>query len=176
MKQFLKYSFLAAVAVMFAACDFLNVPDNGPVIKGDQVAAVKLNPQQQDSMDKIFSLSNPVMKARVETLKNDKNSKNVYLIGSQSELLALCSDVLTPPEIDFKHHVVIYGLVALPTSQGVSRKVELYLQNNGDATFYAEILATSVDPLIGMAIPYGVFEVSEVKIKHLDMQSRTVFY
>lgn len=44
MKQFLKYSFLAAVAVMFAACDFLNVPDNGPVIKGDQVAAVKLNP------------------------------------------------------------------------------------------------------------------------------------
>lgn len=43
MKQFLKYSFLAAVAVMFAACDFLNVPDNGPVIKGDQVAAVKLN-------------------------------------------------------------------------------------------------------------------------------------
>ena len=89
---------------MFAACDFLNVPDNGPVIKGDQVAAVKLNPQQQNSMDKIFSLSNPVMKARVETLKNDKNSKDVYLIGSQSELLALCSDVLTPPEIDFKHH------------------------------------------------------------------------
>lgn len=166
--------FLFVAVFAMAACDFLNVPDNGPQIKGDVVDMIPLTSQQYEVLNRIFTLSNPKIKAKVDSY--EKLSEEVLMVSTQRELQSLCPEGVTAPAIDFQQHCFIYAFVATPTSQSEIRDVKLYLQKDGTATFYAHMLATSVDPLIGLAIPYGVFDVPESKIKELEIVSRTVFY
>lgn len=168
------YFLLITLVSTFVACDFFNVPEKGPQINGDLVDMIPLSNQQCEVLNSIFTLSNPKMKAKVDSY--EKLSEEVLIISTQRELQALCPEGVTAPIVDFQHHCFIYALVATPTSKSEVRTVELYLQKNGTATFYAQLFATSVDPLIGLAFPYGVFDVPESKIKQLEIKTRTVFY
>ena len=174
MKQLVKYMCLLVAMFAMAACDFLNVPDHGPQIKGDEVEMIPLTSQQYEVLSRIFTLSNPKIKAKVDSY--DKLSEEVLMVSTQRELQSLCPEGVTAPTIDFQQHCFVYAFVATPTLKSEIREVKLYLQKNGTATFFAHILATSVDPLIGLAIPYGVFDVPESNIKDLEIVSRTVFY
>lgn len=173
-KQILKYASLIVIVCVVSACGFFNVPDDGPQIEGEPVDKVALSQQQHDLLQQILTLKNPKICEIVNSY--DELSSEVFLVSSRQEFKAICPDSLIMPDIDFKSHCLVYGLVATPTSRSEIKKVELYLQNNGAATFYTEIFAASTDPLVGLAFPYAVFKVSGDDIKKLKIISKIRFY
>ena len=159
---------------MLSACDFLQVPDNGPVIAGKKIERVDFTQQEHEAMQQILTLQNPIVKDLVYSY--DKLAEEVILIGSPSEWQALCPDSVQAPVIDFERHCLIFGMVATPATQSEVRLVELYCQDNGEATFYTEILSTSVDGKVGLAFPYAVFDIPADRINQLEILARNRFY
>jgi hypothetical protein len=98
---------------MLSACNFFEVPDNGPIIKGVQVENIDFTKDDYDALQQIFTLKNPIMKELVYSY--EKLSEEVLLIGSQAELQKLCPDSVQVPVIDFEHHCFIFALVASKT-------------------------------------------------------------
>lgn len=174
MKHLTRIVLLGLLSCTCFACDFLNVIDNTLQIPGEKVEHVALSEDEYQVLNQIFTLSNPIMKKHVE--KYEKLSEEVILIGSQQDLLYYCPDSITPPEIDFKNHCLIFSIVSTPTIQSTIRTVELYLQDNGTATFYTNIKAASMDNLVSLAFPYGVFDVPEEQIKQLKIIARRSWY
>ena len=169
-----KYIVFSIVVLMLSACNFFEVPDNGPIIKGVQVENIDFTKDDYDALQQIFTLKNPLMKELVYSY--EKLSEEVLLIGSQAELQKLCPDSVQVPVIDFERHCFIFALVATPSTQSEVRKVELYLQDTGEATLYTEILSTSMDGKVGLAMPYAVFNLHADRIKNLKILSKNRFY
>lgn len=174
MKQMVKILVVIVITFTCAACNFLDVPDNEAQIKGEQVEMLSMTSEEHQVMQQIFTKANPIMQEYIKTF--DRLSEEVILIGSQSELLAFCPDSITPPEIDFKNNCLIFAIVTTPTSQSEIRNIELYLQDNGTATFYTNIRTASMDNIVGLAFPYAVFDVSEEEIDDLKIIARRSWY
>ena len=171
----IKYFVFSLVVVLgFSSCDFFNVPDNKPIIKGEKVTRLDLTQQEHDVMHQIFTKANPVMREYIK--KYDRLSEEVVMITSKNELLAFCPDSITPPEIDFEKNCLVFGMVATPTSRTDIKEVDLYVQENGEATFYSLMIAASMDNVIGLAFPYGVFAISGDEISKLKIQTTKRFY
>lgn len=77
-----KYIVFSIVVLMLSACNFFEVPDNGPIIKGVQVENIDFTKDDYDALQQIFTLKNPIMKELVYSY--DKLSEEVLLIGSQA--------------------------------------------------------------------------------------------
>lgn len=165
---------IIAISIGINACGFLDVDENGISIAGEKVEKVLLTQQENEVLQQILSRKNPLMSEFIKTFESI--SEEVILIGSQEELLEICPDSITPPTIDFQQHCLIYGLVATPTSTSLTREVELFLQENRDATFYAKLVANSIDGVLGLAFPYAVFAIPKDKIRDLDIQTQNVFF
>lgn len=159
---------------LLAACSFLEVDTDGLNIKGDAVELIYFTEEEHTTMQQIFTRSNPIMREYIDNI--DKLSEEVILIGSEKELIKFCPDSITPPNIDFQNRCLIVGLVVTPTSRSDIKEIELYVQDNGDATFYTRIISSYIDGVKGIAFPYAVFAVPANKINNLEILSRVSFY
>lgn len=171
-----KLYLLILLVVMFglSACSFLEVDEGGVKIDGEPVDIVLFDEEGHAVMQQIFTRSNPIVKEYIN--KIDKLSEEVILIGSQSELLKFCPDSITPPNIDFQNNCLIVGVVVTPTTKSSVREIELYLQDNGEATFYTRIISSAIDGVKGVTFPYAVFSIPADKIKKLEIMSRVSFF
>lgn len=174
MKFLIRIGVLVALSYSLFACDFFNVPENDVQIKGEKIEQIQLSENDYQILNQIFTISNPIIKEEIK--KYEKLSEEVILIGSTKELLYYCPDSITPPEIDFNSTCLIFSLVATPTTQSTIRNVELYLQANGTATFYTNLKMISMDNIVSLAVPYGIFKIHEDKIKHLKIIARRSWY
>lgn len=138
---------------------------DGLPIAGKSVKKLALNKPSKEAMQQIMSTSNPLMYNNIQESFKDE----VRMICSQEGLQAICPEGVTPPEIDFQNHCLIYAIAYSPVSDYEIKKAELFLQENGTATFYVDLKGTSPYNTIAYAFPYAIFSVSKEDIKELKI-------
>ena len=141
---------------------------DGTPIAGESVKKITLNKPVKEAMQQILSESNPLMYSYIHN-SEEFVKEEVRMICSQEELQAICPEGVTPPEIDFQNHCLIFAVAYSPVSNFEIKKVELLLQENGIATFYVELKGTSPYDSIEWAFPYAIFDVSAEEIKELKI-------
>ena len=141
---------------------------DGTPIAGESVKKITLNKPVKEAMQQILSESNPLMYSYIHD-SEEFIKEEVRMICSQEELQAICPEGVTPPEIDFQNHCLIFAVAYSPVSNFEIKKVELLLQENGIATFYVELKGTSPYDSIEWAFPYAIFDVSAEEIKELKI-------
>ena len=77
-------------------------------------------------MQQILSESNPLMYNYIHD-SEEFIKEEVRMICSQEELQAICPEGITPPEIDFQNHCLIYAIAYSPVHNYEIKKVELFL-------------------------------------------------
>ena len=158
---------MCAMMMGLAGCESL-VGEDGLPIAGKPVKKVALSKQDKETMQYLISADNPALYIRID--QSDKFFKEkVRLISCPEELQAICPEGVTPPEIDFQNHCLIFAVAYSPVSDFEIKKVELLLQENGIATFYVELKGTSPYDSIEWAFPYAIFDVSAEEIKELKI-------
>ena len=141
---------------------------DGTPIAGESVKKITLNKPVKEAMQQILSESNPLMYSYIHD-SEESIKEEVRMICSQEELQAICPEGITPPEIDFQNHCLIYAIAYSPVHNYEIKKVELFLQESGTATFYVDLKGTSPYNTIAYAFPYAIFSVSKEDIKELKI-------
>ena len=158
---------MCAMMMGLAGCESL-VGEDGLPIAGKPVKKVALSKQDKEAMQQILSESNPLMYSYIHD-SEESIKEEVRMICSQEELQAICPEGITPPEIDFQNHCLIYAIAYSPVSHYEIKKVELFLQESGTATFYIDMKGTTPLTTIAYAFPYAIFRVAKEDIKELKI-------
>lgn len=141
---------------------------DGTPIAGESVKKITLNKPIKEAMQQILSESNPLMYSYIHN-SEEFVKEEVRMICSQEELQAICPEGITPPEIDFQNHCLIYGIAYSPVDSYEIKKVELFLQDNGIATFYIDMKGMSPYSAVVYAFPYAICKVAKEDIKELKI-------
>ena len=158
---------MCAMVMGLVSCEPV-VDADGTPIAGESVKKVVLNKQDKETMQQILSESNPLMYGYIHGSEGFVKEE-VHMICSQEELQAICPEGITPPEIDFQNHCLIYGIAYSPVDSYEIKKVELFLQDNGIATFYIDMKGMSPYSAVVYAFPYAICKVAKEDIKELKI-------
>ena len=158
---------ICAMMIGLVGCES-PVNADGTPIAGESVEKITLNKPVKEAMQQILSESNPLMYSYIHD-SEEFIKEEVRMICSQEELQAICPEGITPPEIDFQNHCLIYAIAYSPVLNYEIKKVELFLQESGTATFYIDMKGTSPYSAIAYAFPYAIFRVAKEDIKELKI-------
>ena len=129
--------------------------------RGEKIEKYSLPNETRVELDKIFNLSNSRL--------SDYSYGNVYVIGSDANLQAICPEGVTIPNIDFEKQSIVFTVLMLPSINDKIEESSLWRNPENNLFEYLVAIRKCKEcyDAIDYRCSYSVYQIpsSEIRIK-----------